>query len=210
MGVVGPGARRFRLAQGGNCKGPLIRRRRTFTASGTTVGGMNPGQATEPGSSSKIVGLVSPLKPARARPGHSTRQGPQPGQTLRPGKARRPGLSNWRRAAEPGTTKASPTSRPHPWRAPQSNHGSIPVPSRPYDGTRPQSPMTMTTVFPPMPMVSRSVATVPLTYPLTGAGVAIMLPPTPVTAESGNLTERTVRDSTRPCPDDRQDGAQSP
>ena len=27
--------------------------------------------------------------------------------------------------------------------------------------------MTKTTVFPPMPMVSRSVATVPLTYPLT-------------------------------------------
>ena len=60
VGVAGPGARRFRLAQGGNCEGPLIRRRRTFTASGTTIGGMNPGQATEPRSFSKTAGPTSP------------------------------------------------------------------------------------------------------------------------------------------------------
>ena len=34
---------------------------RIFTASGTNVRGMNPGKATEPGSSSKITGLAPPL-----------------------------------------------------------------------------------------------------------------------------------------------------
>ena len=42
---------------------------------------------------------------------------------------------------------------------------------------------------PPMPLVSRNMATVPLTYPLTRAGVATMPPLSlPMTA-SGDLTE---------------------
>ena len=39
-----------------------------------------------------------------------------------------------------------------------------------------------------MPLVSRNVATVPLTYPLTRAGVATVPPPSPLTTASGNLT----------------------
>ena len=97
---------------GGNCEGPPTRRRRTFTASGTTVGGMNPGQATEPGSFSKTAGPTSPHKPARGWPGRSTRQGPQPGQDPRLGKVRRPGRSSWRKATQPGATLASPASQP--------------------------------------------------------------------------------------------------
>lgn len=46
------------------------------------VGGMNPGQATELGSFSKMAGPASPREPARTWPGRSTRQGPQPGQAL--------------------------------------------------------------------------------------------------------------------------------
>ena len=38
-----------------------------------SLGGMNPGQATKPGSFSKTTGPVSPLKPARAWPDRSTR-----------------------------------------------------------------------------------------------------------------------------------------
>ena len=50
-----------------------------------------------------------------------------------PCRVERPGLSNWHKAAEPGTTKASPTIRPHPWRALQSSHGSS---SRPIQAVR--------------------------------------------------------------------------
>ena len=103
-----------------------------------------------------------------------------------------------------------PSNPTHPWHPWPPIHGSAPVPSRPYDGTRPQSLMTKTTVPPPMPVVSESVATVPLTYLLTRAGKATMFPPSPLTTASGGLTENTVRGSTRPCHDDRQDDAQSP
>ena len=48
--------------------------------------------------------------------------------------------------------------------------------------------MTKTIVFPPMPVVSRGVAIVPLTYPLTKPGVAIVLPPSPLTTTSDSLT----------------------
>ena len=60
------------------------------------------------------------------------------------------------------------------------------------------------------PVVSWGVATVPITYPLTKAGVATVLPPSPLTTASGSLMESTVHDSTRPRPNDRQDGAQFP
>ena len=112
VGVAGPGARRIRLAQGGNCEGPLIRRRWTFTASGTTVGGMNPGQATEPGSFSKTAGPASPRKLVCTRLGRSTRQGPQPGQDPRLSKVCRPGRNSWRKTTQPGTAMASPASQP--------------------------------------------------------------------------------------------------
>ena len=49
--------------------------------------------------------------------------------------------------------------------------------------------MNKTTMFSPMPVVSRGMATVPLTYPLTEAGVATVLPPSPLTTASGDLTE---------------------
>ena len=50
-----------------------------------------------------------------------------------------------------------------------------------------------------MPLVSRNVATVPLTYPLTRAGVATVPPPSPLTTTSGNLTEHYTRlDSATP------------
>ena len=42
---------------------------------------------------------------------------------------------------------------------------------------------------PPKPLVSRSVATVPLTYPLTRAGVAIVPPLSLLTTTSGDLTK---------------------
>ena len=158
---------------------------------------MDPGQATEPGSSSKNngVGTAPQYRHALgwvARPG----QAPQAGQTSRPGKTRRLGPNNWRKTAEPGTAKASSTSQRHPWRATQSGRGSTPVPSRPYDGDETSINNDRGNSAPPMPLVSRNVATVP--------------PPSPLTTASGNLTESTVRDSTRPRPDDRQDGAQSP
>ena len=111
VGVARPDVRIFRLAQGGNCDGPLIRRRRTFIASGTTVRGMNPGQATKPGSFSKTAGPASPREPTRAWPARSTRQGPQPGQAPRLGKVHRPGRSSWHKATQPGATMASLASQ---------------------------------------------------------------------------------------------------
>ena len=72
--------------------------------------------------------------------------------------------------------------------------------------TYPLTKAGVATVLPPMPVVSRSMATVPLTNPLTRAGVVIVFPPSPLTTASGSLTESTVHDSTRPHPDDRQDG----
>ena len=140
------------------------------------------------------------------RPG----QAPQAGQTSRPGKTRRLGPNNWRKTAEPGAAKASSPSQRHPWRATQSSRGSTPVPSRPNDGDETSINNDRSNSAPPVPLVSRKVVTVPLTYPLTGAGVATVPPPSPLTTASGNLTESTVHDSTWPCPDDRQDGAQSP
>ena len=141
-----------------------------------------------------------------ARPG----QAPQAGQTSRPGKTRRLGPNNWRKTAEHGTAKASSPSQRHPWRATQSSHGSTPVPSRPYDGDETSINDDRGNSATPMPLVSRNMAIVPLTYPLTRAGVATMPPPSPLTTESSNLTESTVRGLTRPCPEDQQDGAQSP
>ena len=171
---------------------------------------MNPGQATEPGSlfenngariapqtGTRLAGLLDPVRPA-ARPSPSTRQGTS---------------TQTQQLAQGNSTRRShgfPSKPTHPWRPRQPSHGSAPVPSRPYDGTILQSPMTKTTVLPPIPMVSRSVATVPLTYPLTRAGVATVFPPSPLTTASGGLTKNTVCGSTRPCHDDRQDGAQSP
>ena len=133
-----------------------------------------------------------------ARPG----QAPQSGHTSRPGKTRRLGPNNQLKAAEPGTAKASSASQRHPWRATQTNRGSTPVPSRPYDGDKTSINDDRGNSAPPMPLVSRNVATVPLTYPLTRAGVATVPPPSPLTTASGNLTESTVHDSTRPRPDD--------
>ena len=51
-----------------------------------------------------------------------------------------------------------------------------------------------------MPLVSQSVAIVPLTYPLTRAGVATVPLPSPLTTASGDLTERhyTRLDSAMP------------
>ena len=40
-----------------------------------------------------------------------------------------------------------------------------------------------------MPLVTQSVATAPLTYPLTRAGVATVPPPSSLMTASGNLTE---------------------
>ena len=210
VGVAGPGARRIRLAQGGNCEGPLIRRRRTFTASGTTVGGMNPGQATEPGSSSKTTGLAPPLNtgarlagsldPARpaTRPNSPTRQdaSTRPQQLAQGSRTRHnQGFPN-----KPTPPVASTATQPR-------------VSSRPIQAVRWDESSfrdEQGNSAPPMPLVSRNAATVPLTYPLTRAGVATVPPHSPLTTASGNLTESTVHDSTRPRPDDRQDGAQSP
>ena len=140
------------------------------------------------------------LDPAR----HATR--PRP--STRQGTSTRP-----QRLAQGNSTRRNlgfPSKPTHKWRPRQPSHGSAPVPSRPYDGTRPQSLMTKTTLPPPMPVVSQSVATVPLTYPLTRAGTTTVFPPSPLTTASGGLTENTVCGSTRPRHDDRQDGAQSP
>ena len=99
--------------------------------------GMDPGQATESGSSSKNNGAGTAPQYRRAlglvaRPG----QAPQAGQTSRPCKMRQLGPNNWHKTAEPGTAKASSPSQRHPWRATQSSRGSTPVPSRPYDGDK--------------------------------------------------------------------------
>ena len=147
VGVAGPGVRRFCLAQGGNYEGPLIRRRRTFTASGTTVGGMDPGPATEPGSSSKNNG-VGTAPQYRHTLGRVDRpaQAPQAGQTSRPGKTRRLGPNNWRKTAEPGTAKASsPASATH---GVLRNPAAGQLPSHPgrMMGTRLQSTTTEATV----------------------------------------------------------------
>ena len=164
---------------------------------GTWIYFKNSGARITTQTGTRLAGSLDPARPANW-PRHSTRQGTstQPQQMVRDNSTRR--------------SHGFPSKPTHPWRPRQPSHGSAPVPSRPYDGTRPQSPMTKTTVFPPMPMVSRSVATVPLTYPLTRAGVATVFPPSPLTTASGGLAENTVHGSTRPHPDGRQDGAQSP
>ena len=91
--------------KGGHCEGPPIRRRRTFTASGTTVGRMNPGQATKPGSFLKTTGPTSPpswLTLGRvAQPG----QAPRPGPTLQPGRNPQPGPNDQLKTAEPSTPR---------------------------------------------------------------------------------------------------------
>ena len=173
--------------------------------------GMDPGQATEPGSSSKNNGAGTAPQYRRTL-GRVARHGqaPQAGQTSRPGKTRRLGPNKWCKTVEPGTAKASSPSQRHPWRATQSSRGSTPVPSRPYDGDETSINDDRGNSAPPMPLVSRNVATVPLTYPLTRASMATVPPPSPLTTASGNLTTSTIRDSTRPSPDDRQDGTQSP
>ena len=142
---------------------------------GTRIYLKNNGARIGPQTSVRQAGSLDPARRA-TRPRPSTRQG----TSTRP-----------QRLAQGNSTRRNlgfPSKPTHSWRPRQPSHGSAPVPSRPYDGMRPQSPMTKTTVLPPMPVVSRSVATVPLTYPLIRTGVATVLPPSPLTAASGDLT----------------------
>ena len=190
MGVAGPGGHKICLLREGKLRRPSHPKTAALHSFRDYYRGDEPQAGNGTRILSKTTGPASPLKPARAWSGRSTQPSPstRPNSPTRLYSSTRP-----QRPAQGGRTrhtKTSPTSQLHPWRVPQPSHGSAPVPSRPYDGTRPKPPMTKTTVFPPMPMVSPRVATVPLTYPLTRAGVATVPPSSLLTTAGGDLTER--------------------
>ena len=154
--------------------------------------------------------LHRPSKPARTWPGRSTWPSPaswadEPTRQDTPTRPQQLAQGGRTRRAQGFLNKpASPVGRS----AIQPRVSSCPIQAVRWD----ESPATndQGNSAPPMPLVSRSVATVPLTYPLTRADVATVPPPSPLTAASGNLIESTVHDSTRRRPADRQDGAQTP
>ena len=159
---------------------------------------MNPGQATEPGSFSKTTGPASPLKPARAWPSGSTRPSP----ATRPNSPTRPGTSTQPRQPVQESRTRRNQGFPYKPAPPLACSATQPrVSSRPIQSVRwDESSATddQGNSAPPMPLVDRSVATMPLTYPLTRAGVATVPPPSPLMTASGNLTDSTIHNSTRP------------
>ena len=178
---------------------------------GLLSGGWTPGRQRNPDPLQKTTGLAPPLNTGTHLAG-----------SLNPAKPRKPArLADPARHVDSASTTSTRQPNPVQPRLPQlasSTRGMLrnpaagQLPSHPgcNDGDETSINDDRGNSAPPMPLVSWSVATVPLTYPLTRAGVATVPPPSPLTTASGNLTESTVRDSTRPRPDDRQDGAQPP